>query len=98
MIFLGVSVYQNMRKYKKKLILEQESSISQNTRNFFSGGFFKFFFSSLCLKLFQIAAYYTTQSYFQKHSKNVKKNLGGHQINCNIEIQKQNSSEFVNCK
>ena len=25
------------------------------------------------------------QSYFQKHSKNVKKTLGRHQINCNIE-------------
>ena len=26
------------------------------------------------------------QNYFQKHSKNVKKDLGQHQINCNIEI------------
>ena len=26
------------------------------------------------------------QNYFQKHSKDVKKNLGRHQINCNIEI------------
>ena len=26
------------------------------------------------------------QNYFQKHSKKILKNLGRHQINCNIEI------------
>ena len=44
-----VSVSRNIRKVffweniTKKIILEPESSISQNTRNFFGGGFFLFF-------------------------------------------------------
>ena len=40
MIFFRGCRLSKLRKNIKKIILEQESSISRNTRNFFSGGFF----------------------------------------------------------
>ena len=68
--FSGLPFTKNEKIYKKINIRTRKFHFSKYTELFF-GWVFKMFFSSLCLKVFQVAAYYTTRNYFQKHSKNI---------------------------
>ena len=68
--FRGCRLSKHEKKYKKNNIRTRKFHFSKYTELFF-GWIFLNFFSSLCLKVLQVAAYYTTRNYFQKHSKNI---------------------------